>query len=406
MKIKDPPEYILAVLYKLTREGFAAFVVGGSVRDAIMCLPIKDWDIATSATPTEIAELFPKTVMTGEKFGTVTVVLHECTVEVTTFRIDGEYNDGRHPESVEFSSELNEDLRRRDFTINAMALSADGEIIDPFDGIKDIKDGIIRCVGRPGARFAEDALRMFRAFRFSAVLGFAIESETLQAICENARFASAVSAERIQVELDRILLSQKPEMLGEMIRIGLLEKYVDIPEEVPQGFDKLSCLPEESALRWGALCAILLEANCIKSVKEMLYTLRCSGKTIENCLRALKIANCEEVLPTYMFNDRVGIKRLLSENDATVVRCAAAINDVLDASGNGQALQKTDEVLASGECANLSELALSGKDLVEVGHPQGREIGGILKKLLEHVIINPQDNNREVLIKLVDRIME
>jgi len=165
--------------------------------------PVHDWDLATSATPVDVARLFPKTVQTGEKFGTVTIVLPEGTVEATTFRTEGEYNNGRRPEKVEFISNIAEDLSRRDFTMNAMAQSVDGELIDPFGGLKDIKNGIIRCVGGPNTRFSEDALRMFRAYRFSAQFGFTIETETLHAIYANTGSAERISAERIRIELEK-----------------------------------------------------------------------------------------------------------------------------------------------------------------------------------------------------------
>ena len=179
MTITESPEHIAFILKKLASEGFEAFLVGGCVRDAVMGRPVHDWDLATSATPVDVARLFEKSILTGEKFGTVTVVVQECPVEVTTFRTEGEYLDGRRPESVEFVSSLEEDLSRRDFTINAMAESVEGELIDPFGGIKDIELGVIRCVGGPNTRFSEDALRMFRALRFSAEFGFEIESDTL-----------------------------------------------------------------------------------------------------------------------------------------------------------------------------------------------------------------------------------
>jgi len=405
------PSHVLEVMNKLSSGGHDAFLVGGSVRDSIIGADVKDWDVATSATPVEVANLFSKTVLTGEKFGTVTAVLPEGSIEITTFRTDGTYTNGRHPESVTFASDISEDLSRRDFTINAMAMSASGELIDPFGGTKDIKSGIIRCVGGPNTRFAEDALRMFRAFRFSAVLGFEIEPETLQAIYANIHLANQISIERTRVELEKIIMSQRPEILGEMIKIGLLERHTDILGRSPQGLDKISILPEESLLRWTAFCAILLETKTIRSATEWLYTLRFSSKTTKTCLNAVRIRSYEETYALSsvrsnkaLFYNKIEIKKLLAENERAAVRCAAAISDVLNLAGDGRALANTDEVISSGECATLGELAISGKDLLEAGHPPGLKLGETLKKLLMFVIENPQTNQREVLVNLINSI--
>jgi len=391
MKKTAPPEHIVSVLKRLASEGHDGFLVGGCVRDAIMNRPVHDWDLATSATPVDVARLFPKTVQTGEKFGTVTVVTPDGTVEVTTFRTEGEYLNGRHPEEVEFVSNINEDLSRRDFTINAMAESAEGELIDPFGGIEDIKNGVIRCVGGPNTRFSEDALRMFRAMRFSAEFGFTIETETLHAIYANAGLASRISAERIRTEMEKTLMSPKPEIAGEMIMIGLLDKYVAISGKNPEGLEKITKLPQEETLRWCAFCAVLLEKRIIRSATELLHDMRFDGKTIKTCQRALTIP----VFPI----DKTEIKQLLSIYDAAVVRTAAAVSDVLV---DDNALERADYILASGECTTLGELAVAGRDLLELGHPPGPELGETLNILLEHVIENPQDNKREVLLGLVE----
>jgi tRNA nucleotidyltransferase (CCA-adding enzyme) len=355
----------------------------------------------------DVARLFPKTVLTGEKFGTVTVVLPECMVEVTTFRTDGDYTDGRHPESVEFVSGIDEDLSRRDFTINAMAESAEGELIDPFGGMDDIKNGIIKCVGGPNTRFSEDALRMFRALRFSAQLGFAIEPETLQAIYAGAGMARRISAERVRIELEKTLMSQRPEIAGEMIKIGLLDKYMTQSGKKPDGLEKIKKLPMEQTLRWCAFCAVLLEKHYINSAPELLHSMHLDGKTIKTCLRALAI----DRFPI----DKVAVKRLLSKNDATVVRCAAAVSDVLftDSVKNAvlegnppqeSALDFANSIIACGECTTLAGLAVAGRDLLEHGHSAGKDLGEILNKLLEHVIEHPEDNTHEKLLELADEI--
>jgi len=387
MTVTEYPEHIAFILKKFASEGFEAFLVGGCVRDAVMGRPVHDWDLATSAAPVDVARLFEKSILTGEKFGTVTVVVQECPVEVTTFRTEGEYLDGRRPESVEFVSSLEEDLSRRDFTINAMAESIEGELIDPFGGIKDIELGVIRCVGGPNTRFSEDALRMFRALRFSAEFGFEIESDTLQAIYANAGLASRISTERIREELEKTLMSKRPEIAGEMIKIGLLDRYMIISGKAPDGLEEIAKLPCEPMLRWCAFSAILLENLYIKSATELLHNLNFDSKTIKTCLRALGIVSFP--------SDNIGIKRLLSKNDIDIARCAAAVSDVTD---GGSALIRTDEIIASGECVTISELAVSGHDLLALGHPPGRELGETLNRLLDNVIENPESNERETLL--------
>jgi len=394
MTITAPPEHIASILNRLKSEGHDGFLVGGCVRDAVMNRPIHDWDLATSAAPVDIARLFPKTVLTGEKFGTVTVVLPECSVEVTTFRTEGEYADGRHPKEVEFVSDIDEDLSRRDFTMNAMAESVDGELIDPFGGINDIENRMIRCVGGPNTRFTEDALRMFRALRFSAVLGFTIESETLQAIYANAGMANRISTERIRIELEKTLMSERPEVAGEMIKIGLLERFMSISGKSPDDLEKIAKLPPEPVLRWCAFCAILLEKKYIKSAAELLHDMHLDGKTQKACLRALE-------LPAFSA-DRVEIKQYLSKNDAIVVRCAAAAGDMFS---EDNVLKSVDDILENNECSTVGELAVTGHDLLELGFQPGRELGEILNKLLDHVIVNPDDNTREKLLTQVKAII-
>jgi len=391
MKITAPPEHIASILKKLTIEGFEAFLVGGCVRDAVMGRPIHDWDLATSAAPVDVARLFSKTILTGEKFGTVSIVIPDCIVEVTTFRTEGEYQDGRRPQNVEFVTSLEDDLSRRDFTINAMAVSLEGKLFDPYDGLKDIKAGIIRCVGGPNTRFSEDALRMFRALRLTAELGFEIEPDTLQAIYANAGMAARISSERIRIEMEKTLMSKRPEIAGEMIMVGLLERYMIISGKIPNGLELIAKLPFEAKLRWCAFAALLSDRRYINSAADLLNDLHLDNKTVKACLRALAIEDFPD--------DRTGIKRLLSKTDIDAVRCAASINDVIN---GGHALSSIDEIIASGECIELSKLAVSGRDLLELGYPPGRELGETLNKLLEHVLENPQCNERDTLLGLVE----
>jgi len=390
------PGHIESILHHLTENGHAAYVVGGCVRDSVIGRPVHDWDVATSASPEKVAGLFRKTVLTGEKFGTVTVIVPEGTVEVTTFRVEGAYNDGRRPGSVEFVSSIEEDLSRRDFTINAMALSVSGQLCDPYGGLADIESRVLRCVGEADVRFQEDALRMFRAYRFSAELGFAIEPETKRSICSNAEMAKRISGERIRDELERTLLSNKTEIVCGMIASGLLDRYITQSGKIRHDPGRIALLPEEAVLRWCAFCAMLMDGGVISSAGRFLRDLRLDGKTIKTCSAAVSIQSFPD--------DRAGIKRLLAKYGTDAVRCAAASLDTLcDISSletGGRLLEKVGEIVCSGECFSLESLSVSGSDIVSLGFSPGREIGVMLDKLLDHVIGFPEDNTREVLVKM------
>ena len=248
----------------LRRAGQAAHPVGGCVRDLLLGRRPGDYDVCTSARPEQVMALFERTIPTGIQHGTVTVLTEDGPVEVTTFRREGGYADGRHPDAVTFDVGLTEDLARRDFTINAMALGEQGGVVDPFGGQADLKAGLIRCVGEPDRRFGEDALRMLRAVRFAAQLGFAIESGTEAAIWRNAGRLSQVSGERIKAELEKTLLSPHPERAGDLIRWGLLAHLwpvTDCPD-----LDKLGAVSPEPIPRWRVFCeetcAILRRKFC------------------------------------------------------------------------------------------------------------------------------------------------
>ena len=265
------PAGVRGCLDTLRQAGYAAHPVGGCVRDLLLGRTPGDYDLCTSARPEQVMALFERTIPTGIQHGTVTVLTGDGPVEVTTFRREGGYADGRHPDGVAFDVGLTEDLARRDFTINAMALGPEGEVVDPFDGRDDLNAGIVRCVGEPDRRFAEDALRMLRAVRFAAQLGFAIAPETEEAIRRNAGRMARVSGEQIKAELEKILLSPHPERAGELLRWGLLAHLWPVcscpdlsclrelpPQPIPRrrgfcaatGFP-IECLPVERALRRG-----------------------------------------------------------------------------------------------------------------------------------------------------------
>ncbi len=248
----DP--WAVSCAWDLKEAGYEAYPVGGCVRDLLMDREPGDVDICTSALPREVMELFPSAVPTGLKHGTVTVPGERYGVEITTFRRDGSYADSRHPDAVSFGVGLLEDLSRRDFTINAMALPEYGEVIDPFGGKKDLERKLIRCVGDPDRRFSEDALRMLRGVRFAAQLGFALEEETGRAMGRNAALAARVSRERVRVEMEKTLLSQRPEGIGKMVELGLLDHLHPFSRGVD--YAPLRDLPATPEDRWRGFCRL------------------------------------------------------------------------------------------------------------------------------------------------------
>ena len=272
------PQAVEEIIETLTSYGYEAYAVGGCVRDSLLGREPGDWDITTSASPFQVKEIFRRTVDTGILHGTVTVMKNHVGYEVTTYRIDGEYEDGRHPKSVAFTSDLKEDLCRRDFTVNAMAYRHETGIVDIFGGMEDLQRGVIRCVGNPVDRFTEDALRILRAIRFSAQLGFVIEEKTRAAIEKIAPNLMKVSRERVQVELTKLLLSPHPEQIREVYDLG-------ISPYVSAAFHRAdiknlcipSSLPEEKAVRWSAF----LKNEDREAVISVLKDLKMDNATID-----------------------------------------------------------------------------------------------------------------------------
>lgn len=384
------PEHVREIMNTLESGGFKAWLVGGCLRDMLLERPVHDWDVTTSARGAEIRSIFPKTVDTGARFGTVTVVTAGGPVEVTTLRSDGNYSDRRRPDRVRFVDDLLEDLKRRDFTINAMAMTARGELSDPFDGRGDLERRLIRCVGRPEERFSEDALRMFRALRFSAQLGFEIESLTMAAISSCAHLCAWLSAERVRDETEKILMSPKPELVGTAVGDGLFSGHIERAVLPYDALCRLNCLPEDRHMRWSAFCAVLHSAGLIASARDFLFAMRLDAKAVRCCGAGVAAA-----LDNPLQEDRTGIKRLLSRIGPDAARCAAAADIALR---GGEAPDRIEEVISSGECFSIGQLAVTGDDLTALGIAPGRQLGIILKKLLDHVIENPADNKREILI--------
>lgn len=375
--MKAPPKYVLNILCALDSAGHRAVLAGGCVRDSLLGRRPSDWDIASSASPEEVLALFPRCVPTGIKHGTVTVLSGGGSVEVTAFRAEGGYSDHRRPDSVSFGCPLEADLARRDLTVNAMAMDAAGEITDPFGGRDDLRRRLLRCVGEPERRFDEDALRMLRTVRFSAQLGFEIEPRTLEAIRALAHLASGLSAERVRDELLKTLRSPAPGLVWQLVDLGLLGACL-APGDASAPREALDVLPIYARL--AHFCRGLELGGYIMSTNRFLAALRFDGETLR------RTASAVEVLKSGSRD----WKRLLRGHGEAAVLAAHPKNRALRA------------VLRSGECWELSSLAIGGRELAALGY-SGPELGRELRRLLDHVIDYPADNRADILCKLVER---
>lgn len=375
--MKAPPKYVLNILCALDSAGHRAVLAGGCVRDSLLGRRPSDWDIASSASPEEVLALFPRCVPTGIKHGTITVLSGGGSVEVTAFRAEGGYSDHRRPDSVSFGCPLEADLARRDLTVNAMAMDAAGEITDPFGGRDDLRRRLLRCVGEPERRFDEDALRMLRTVRFSAQLGFEIEPRTLEAIRALAHLASGLSAERVRDELLKTLRSPAPGLVWQLVDLGLLDACL-APGDASAPREALDVLPIYARL--AHFCRGLELGGYIMSTDRFLAALRFDGETLR------RTASAVEVLKSGSRD----WKRLLRDHGEAAVLAAHPKNRALRA------------VLRSGECWELSSLAIGGRELAALGY-SGPELGRELRRLLDHVIDCPADNRADILCKLVER---
>jgi tRNA nucleotidyltransferase (CCA-adding enzyme) len=394
MELPPLPAHVGFVLSVLLSAGHEAVLAGGCVRDLCLGRIPYDYDVATSARPEETAALFPRVVLDGAKHGTVRVLTQGGPVEVTTYRSDGNYSDSRHPESVQFLSSLEEDLSRRDFTVNAMALSLDGALTDPFHGRDDLQKNILRCVGDAESRFREDGLRLLRAIRFSAQLGFQFEEKTAAALIACAPLAATLSAERVRDEVEKILCSSRADLAGLLVSYGLLSSRLDAaPASVPD-FSSLNRLPPEPMLRWASFVMLLHKSGAVSGVPAFLTRLRLNGNTVRACADALSIV--KDGVP----QDDVGWRLGLSRHGVPACRCAAAM---AEASGSAAVFPAREAVLASGCCYSLSCLKLRGGDLLELGF-SGPSVGQAMDRLLLHVIRHPEDNRRELLLALAQTI--
>lgn len=377
------PEYVKRIIKTLEDRGYEAYIVGGCVRDGMLGREPEDWDVCTSATPEEIKESFSdvKTVDTGIRHGTVTVVIDHEPVEVTTYREDGIYSDGRHPDKVRFTKDLTGDLARRDFTINAMAYGPEG-VIDPFGGLADLTNGVIRCVGDPVKRFQEDALRILRAVRFASVLGFEIEKSTEAAISRFAGIVRYVSTERINMEFSKLILGKNAGRILSQYREEIMEATgPELP--LPTMLAKIDLLPAELPVR----LVLLYPAN----LKDCLKGLKYDNATIKKAAAIDALAG--EPLPF----DEVSMKKLLRKGGPEAVRGSLEICRTFDVD-TSDARAMLEDILDSGQCYSLEQLAVTGADL---NVAPGPAVGRVLNGLLDAVIEGRVENDKEKLLKEV-----
>ena len=433
------PQKVEHIIETIEKAGYEAYAVGGCVRDSILGRIPDDWDITTSAKPEQVKELFRRTIDTGIQHGTVTVMLDKEGFEVTTYRIDGEYEDSRHPKNVIFTSNLIEDLKRRDFTINAMAYNRRAGLVDVFGGIQDIEAEIIRCVGNAKERFTEDALRMMRAVRFSAQLGYSIETQTAEAIRELAGNLTHISAERIHTELVKLLVSPHPDYLRVCCETGIME--VILPE-----FQR--CMETEQnnphhcySVGEHILHSLLhVEADKVLRLTMLLHDVgKPASKTTDeegidhfHGHAAISEDITKKVLKRLKFdNDTLyKVSKLVYYHDYDVEISARSVRRAVNKIGEdifpylfavkrADTLAQSDyrreekleklkaieeiykEIIEAKECVSLRTLAVTGRDLIDMGMKPGKELGGVLNQLLEIVLENPEKNTKEELLKMV-----
>lgn len=438
MKIELPRKVIM-IINNLQLHGYEAFAVGGCVRDSILCRKPEDWDITTSARPEEIKRLFRRTVDTGIAHGTVTVMIGREGFEVTTYRVDGLYEDSRHPKDVTFTTSLEEDLRRRDFTINAMAYNDEVRLVDVFGGMRDLNHHLIRCVGDPMERFSEDALRILRAVRFSAQLAFPIEKNTAQAVRELAPTLKNISAERIQVELVKLLMSDHPDLIQDAYELGITK--VILPEwDAMVGVEQrtrhhkydvaghtlhaLKNVKKDKILRLTMLFHDMgkpsMKTTDEKGVDHFKGHALVSEEIARSVLRRLKFDNdtVKKVTRLVCYHDyrieatppnvrramnRIGVElfpyylavRMADVKAQSPYKRRAKIENIV-------AMREIyQETLINDHCVTLRQLAVSGRDLMDLGMQPGKQMGDMLNELLELVLDEPEMNEKEKLCNYV-----
>ena len=434
------PEKANEIIATLAEAGYEAYVVGGCVRDAILGREAADWDITTNARPEQVKALFPRTVDTGLQHGTVTVLNGKEGFEVTTYRIDGEYLDGRHPEQVLFTPNLLEDLKRRDFTINAMAYNDAEGLIDPFGGQQDLQQGILRAVGDPATRFEEDALRILRLYRFAARFGFAIDPPTGQAARALCAHLDCVSVERIEEELSKLLAAPAPAAYldEKILKVIIPELSAPALQAAKPVVDACPAGIEDLPVRWAALLMSLGEDGTRKALKR----LRCSNACIEQTVVLVREVHpgafssdtiwgipSPALLPAAagshppdgpQRNSRTGlgqapaapdtvirIRKLLGRYDLHTVQRLAALGAAMEpeqAADFAAQAELAAQLDADGVCCRVSQLAVNGRDLMAAGIPAGPGLRKVLEALLDAVIRGQLLNERQCLLDAAGQI--
>ncbi|WMJ77578.1 MULTISPECIES: CCA tRNA nucleotidyltransferase [unclassified Sedimentibacter] len=397
MIIKNIPKEVKTALNILNKNGFEAYIVGGCVRDSLLGVVPNDWDITTSARPEEITKCFDgfRTINTGLKHGTVTVIINGRQLEVTTYRIDGEYTDNRRPDSVIFTKDVSCDLKRRDFTINSLAYNKGG-IIDLFGGARDIESKIVKCVGDPDERFNEDGLRILRALRFASVLDFNIDARTSSSIHSNRNLLSNISRERISTELNKLITGVN--------YYDILKEYKDvievfIPEIANISEDNWSVILDSMGYGEGVVLRLALMLHETNEAEKILRNLKYDGATIKS-IKFIAAHKDEEVVPS-----KVLIKTMLSkigyDNFVNLLKFKTAVFKALKRERELENIKSAEkilnEILINKECYNLNMLEINGEDLIREGFTKGVVLGSVLNEILKLVIEEKLENRKEAL---------
>lgn len=427
------PEDVRKIIHTIEKAGFEAYAVGGCIRDSLLSRVPDDWDITTSAKPEQIKALFRRTIDTGIAHGTVTVMQNHVGYEVTTYRIDGEYEDSRHPKEVIFTGSLKEDLRRRDFTINALAYNDRTGLVDGFHGLEDMERRLLCAVGNPRERFEEDALRMMRAVRFSAQLDYEIEDETKKAIRVLSGNLARISAERIQTELVKLVKSPHPEKMRDLYEMGITAVVMpefDAVMETTQNnphhkytvgehtIHGMMAIEADKDLRLAMLFHDFGKALCKTTDENGIDHFHghavLSEELCKKILRRLKFDNdtIRLVSTLVLYHDyrmeaeKKYVRRAVNRIGETAFPLLLQVQQAdLDAQSDYQREEKQKrldqvkafyrEIVEEGECVGLQTLAVKGGDLMAWGMKPGKEIGTMLARLLEAVLENPQNNEKE-----------
>lgn len=400
------PIEVNQIIKTLNQNGYEAYIVGGCVRDFLLGYEPKDWDITTSALPLEVKNLFSHTYDTGIKHGTITILLNNKSFEVTTYRIEGDYKDFRHPENVIFTDKINNDLSRRDFTMNSIAYHEKNGFADPFCGRYDIEKKIIRGVGNADKRFKEDALRMMRAVRFSAQLNFKIEQNTFNAILKNSNLIKNISIERIREEFIKLIISNNPEKIIILKYSGLLQYFLpEVSDILKDKYYSVCCFLKNSNKDISLCFAFLLYFVDESKHKNIMYRMKFDNKTIKETVIILKyskynINTCPyevrkliSVLGINLFEKLINLKNIIALSYENL-NCIKKLNNIYSI---------YLDIIKNNDCLSIKNLAVNGNTLKDIGIKDGKKIGSVLNYLFENVLKNPENNKENILVDIIKK---